>query len=867
LRNTLKLLLERGIRTAAICLLLATAAIARAQVDQIDPTSQIQWNLGVVTTLPNCTQNGQYSTFPYGSQWGQHAIVSSTNLEWICTPSGWTSAQGCGANNTIANGCTGASTANGAVNNLLAPEVYLSGSASSGTLAAKLASATANTKIILQSNYSETLTSTATVNAANVTLQCNPGATLTLGANVTMISIPTAGNGATISNCTLNQGSATGQLVVAASSETTSSNVSILGNIITCGTNPFCIQAFNSTGFSFTNNIVTTNAAPLLLSANATGFKIDYNTITISPASGSGSQMDGIEYLPGVIGEGPTGGHVGWNTIYASGPNTNCIGGGGYSNYLNGLTWGKGEIWEGNKCYAQTAINFCYTMVVEQAGTMRDNACFANHYALLSGYEMPYAHGMNVTGNKCFDCENVPAGIWLDNDAEDNEVSDNYIYGFSTAAINFQGSTPQSPTVKAQTSRNHSASNHIWYSIDTAIPGIWFSGLGTTNTPKALDNKGEGNYLYGCPNVYFPSCTTNVNTIGIGVLSSGSTGSSVGQFDFRNNHYYNLGYQYDYYSYGGVPPLYFNAGDEQSTNVTYLTTNRSSLVTSLNLVTNAQLEGPSLVTGSNQIPNGTFAAGSSTLGTYWTGLTGNSGTATFLRDDTTTLPGFPAGTYAQKITLTGNGSGSGYASIESNQGGASKITFVAGSTYQVSFSALNDGSGILFTWWLTNGSTTYCTPKFAYPTISGITVTTTCMALASGTDGALEFYTNHTLGSLWIYNVSVTPLVAPTNSLWSDASDLPLTGAGKEICSGTGNYTSGDLVSIDANSNCIDSLIPLANVLTSSSTRAPSLNAGTATALAATPTSATGHVSCWKASGVFGYCSTVVDVSGNCTCN
>lgn len=62
---------------------------AIAQVDQIDPTSQIQWNLGVVTTLPNCTQNGQYTTFPYGAQWGQHAIVSSTNVEWTCTPAGW----------------------------------------------------------------------------------------------------------------------------------------------------------------------------------------------------------------------------------------------------------------------------------------------------------------------------------------------------------------------------------------------------------------------------------------------------------------------------------------------------------------------------------------------------------------------------------------------------------------------------------------------------------------------------------------------------------------------------------------------------------------------------------------------------------
>jgi len=81
LRFTSKLLLS--------FFLMVASYPAIAQVDQIDPTSQIQWNLGVVTTLPNCTQNGQYTTFPYGAQWGQHAIVSSTNVEWTCTPAGW----------------------------------------------------------------------------------------------------------------------------------------------------------------------------------------------------------------------------------------------------------------------------------------------------------------------------------------------------------------------------------------------------------------------------------------------------------------------------------------------------------------------------------------------------------------------------------------------------------------------------------------------------------------------------------------------------------------------------------------------------------------------------------------------------------
>ena len=43
--------------------------------------------------------------------------------------------------------------------------------------------------------------------------------------------------------------------------------------------------------------------------------------------------------------------------------------------------------------------------------------------------------------------------------------------------------------------------------------------------------------------------------------------------------------------------------------------------------------------------------------------------------------------------------------------------------------------------------------------------------------------------------------------------------------------------------------------------------AAKATALAATPGSATNQAMCWKAAGVPGYCSTVVGATGACTCN
>lgn len=74
--------------------LLMTAAGARAQGPTIDPTAQIQWNLGTGTSLPACTENGQYATFPYGAQWGQTFTVTTSSVPYTCTPTGWVSAGG-----------------------------------------------------------------------------------------------------------------------------------------------------------------------------------------------------------------------------------------------------------------------------------------------------------------------------------------------------------------------------------------------------------------------------------------------------------------------------------------------------------------------------------------------------------------------------------------------------------------------------------------------------------------------------------------------------------------------------------------------------------------------------------------------------
>ena len=75
---------------------------AWGQVANIDPTSQIQWNLMTRTTAPTatCTQVGQYTNFPYGAQWGQPYLNTATGTYYICGSSGWASVGGGGGSMT-----------------------------------------------------------------------------------------------------------------------------------------------------------------------------------------------------------------------------------------------------------------------------------------------------------------------------------------------------------------------------------------------------------------------------------------------------------------------------------------------------------------------------------------------------------------------------------------------------------------------------------------------------------------------------------------------------------------------------------------------------------------------------------------------
>ena len=58
---------------------------------QIDPTYQIQWNLLSGSGAPSitCTQNGNYTAYPYGAEWGQSYQDTTNNIEYKCTTSGW----------------------------------------------------------------------------------------------------------------------------------------------------------------------------------------------------------------------------------------------------------------------------------------------------------------------------------------------------------------------------------------------------------------------------------------------------------------------------------------------------------------------------------------------------------------------------------------------------------------------------------------------------------------------------------------------------------------------------------------------------------------------------------------------------------
>jgi hypothetical protein len=852
---------------------------------------------------------------------GSSGLVSSGTINQIAYYPG--NGTTLGGENVVSTGQggTGAITANGAVNNLLAPEVYLSGSASAGTLASKLAAAPANTKIILQSNYSETLTSTATVNAANVTLQCNPGATLTLGANLAngMIVVPAVtADGFTMSGCTLIQNGYTGQLFVIGdvTGATLSSNVTLTGNTITCNSwptyTPFCIQPLYTVGFHFTWNTVTAGSTPLLMGGTMTAFNLDHNTITVS---GNGAETTGLQYWPAAPGIAPIGGHVGWNNITSGGTYANCITGGGYNVLANGYVYGSGDVIEGNNCTLSDDLTLAYSLVIEHGAIVRNNNTYANGHKATTAFELSGAHSLHLIGNNCYQCQNVSYGMWFDADANDNVVQDNHIYGFLRYGISFETNTKRTSSILATEDRNIVTYNVIEFSNDNAFS----TGPPRVDYPVAIEfrtdaniyaseidsNQVSKNDIIGCPNVDFnatstPTCTTQVNTRG---FELGTISAPAGNFSLRGNTWENLAYAYTTCRSldTGGSCYQSTAGDENFVNVTNtLYPGSTFLTTGLQLVPSSFIVGPETVAGPAVAPNGSFAVGAGGLATNWfQGCDFGSSCSS----------SWTAGYQTISVTAA-DGS---VVELDSNYRPATGFTVATGQTYLISFYAVNDGTsgmqvqpGIISI----TGSTDYCTALLPRTTLTGTrglySTQCTINSAGGGNLARLRLYT-YTPGGPAIGHVTFDSVYVgldetpPYKPFWSVIVGDDPSGTFTEVCTTAGGVN-GDVVSFDANKNCVDSGIVAANVLTTGSTinatevngavlpasktvvgtnssnqivdasgttlsNSTTGNAATATALAATPTSATGHVMCWKASGVPGYCSTVVDVSGNCTCN
>jgi len=75
----------------ALFLFLILSTITCFAQTQIDPTYQIAWNLlsGAGAPTITCTQNGNFTVYPYGAQWGESYQDTTNNVEYKCTTSGW----------------------------------------------------------------------------------------------------------------------------------------------------------------------------------------------------------------------------------------------------------------------------------------------------------------------------------------------------------------------------------------------------------------------------------------------------------------------------------------------------------------------------------------------------------------------------------------------------------------------------------------------------------------------------------------------------------------------------------------------------------------------------------------------------------
>ena len=104
----------------ALFLFLILSAITCLAQTQIDPTYQIAWNLLTGSGAPSisCTQNGNYTVYPYGAEWGQSYQDTTNNVRYNCTSTGWMQGAASSGIVPIVNGGTGATTAAGALANL-----------------------------------------------------------------------------------------------------------------------------------------------------------------------------------------------------------------------------------------------------------------------------------------------------------------------------------------------------------------------------------------------------------------------------------------------------------------------------------------------------------------------------------------------------------------------------------------------------------------------------------------------------------------------------------------------------------------------------------------------------------------------------
>jgi len=121
-------------RIALFIFLILSVITCFAQT-QIDPTYQVAWNLLTGSGAPSnsCTQNGNYTVYPYGAEWGQSYQDTTNNVRYNCTSTGWMQGAASSGIVPIVDGGTGATTAAGALVNLgAAPAFTLTTTGTSG---------------------------------------------------------------------------------------------------------------------------------------------------------------------------------------------------------------------------------------------------------------------------------------------------------------------------------------------------------------------------------------------------------------------------------------------------------------------------------------------------------------------------------------------------------------------------------------------------------------------------------------------------------------------------------------------------------------------------------------------------------------